>query len=132
MHYEISNFSRMGFQCRHNIGYWEGRDYLGLGPSAVSTINNRRWSNPLNLAEYGQAARSGEIGRNGETLDHAAQVTEMIMLRLRTVKGLDLHAYQAFSGENFVSRHQRLMDLLYQKGLIRIRNNHLALTRKMC
>ena len=129
MHYEISNFSRMGFQCRHNIGYWEGRDYLGLGPSAVSTINNRRWSNPLNLAEYGQAARSGEIGRNGETLDHAAQVTEMIMLRLRTVKGLDLRAYQAFSGENFVARHQRLMDLLYQKGLIRIRNNHLGLTR---
>ena len=129
MHYEISNFSRMGFQCRHNIGYWEGRDYLGLGPSAVSTINNRRWSNPLNLAEYGQAARSGEIGRNGETLDHAAQVTEMIMLRLRTVRGLDLRAYQAFSGENFVARHQRLMDLLYQKGLIRIRNNHLGLTR---
>ena len=129
MHYEISNFSRMGFQCRHNLGYWEGKDYLGLGPSAVSTLSNRRWSNPLNLTEYDQAARAGSIGHNAETLDQATQIMEMIMLRLRTVKGLDLHAYQAFSGENFVSRHQRLMDLLYQKGLIRIRNNHLALTR---
>ena len=129
MHYEISNFSRMGFQCRHNVGYWEGRDYLGLGPSAVSTINNRRWSNPLSLTEYDQAVRTGEIGRAGDDLDQTARVTEMIMLRLRTVKGLDLRAYQAFSGENFVARHQRLMDLLYQKGLIRIRNNHLALTR---
>ena len=129
MHYEISNFSRMGFQCRHNMGYWEGRDYLGLGPSAVSTLSNRRWSNPLSLTDYDQAVRTDDIGRNGEDLGQAAQVTEMIMLRLRTVKGLDLRAYQAFSGENFVAKHQRLMDLLYQKGLIRIRNNHLALTR---
>ncbi len=129
MHYEISNFSRMGFQCRHNLGYWEGRDYLGLGPSAVSTINKRRWSNPLNLAEYSRATRAGGIGRQAETLDQAARITEMIMLRLRTVKGLDLRAYQVFSGENFVARHQRLMDFLYQKGLIRIRNNHLGLTR---
>jgi oxygen-independent coproporphyrinogen-3 oxidase len=129
IHYEISNFSRMGLQCRHNLGYWEGRDYLGLGPSAVSTLAGRRWSNPASLAEYSQAARVGDIGRKGETLDQAAQMTEMLMLRLRTIKGLNLRDYQAFSGENLVSRHQRLMDLLYQKGLIRIRNNHLALTR---
>lgn len=45
LHYEISNFARMGFQCRHNLGYWEGADYLGLGPSATSTIAGRRWTN---------------------------------------------------------------------------------------
>ncbi len=129
IHYEISNFSRMGFQCRHNMGYWEGKDYLGLGPSAVSTLGGRRWSNPLGLTEYDQAVRAGSVGHSAEVLDQATQTMEMIMLRLRTAKGLDLRAYQAVSGENFVARHQRLMDLLYHKGLIRIRNNHLGLTR---
>ncbi len=129
IHYEISNFSRMGFQCRHNLGYWEGRDYLGLGPSAVSTINGRRWTNPLPLADYKLAVQTGGIGREAEELDQATRLMETVMLRLRTVKGLNLRAYQAEFGDNFVARHQRLMDLLYQKGLIRIRNNHLALTR---
>lgn len=129
IHYEISNFSRMGFQCRHNVGYWEGQDYLGLGPAAVSTITGRRWTNPLSLSDYKSAVQTGGIGREAEELDQATRLMETVMLRLRTVKGLDLRAYQAEFGDNFVARHQRLMDLLYQKGLIRIRNNHLALTR---
>ncbi len=129
IHYEISNFSRMGFQCRHNMGYWEGQDYLGLGPSAVSTLGGRRWTNPLALGEYAQAVRADAIGHQAEVLDESTRLMEMVMLRLRTVKGLDLRVYQAASGENFVARHQRLMDFMYQKGLIRIRNNHLGLTR---
>ena len=129
MHYEISNFSRMGFQCRHNLGYWEGRDYLGLGPAAVSTIGNRRWSNPSGLEEYGQAVRQGSLSTEIENLDETTQAMEMVMLSLRTVKGLNLKAYQAFTKESFIARHQRLMDALYKEGLIRIRNNHLSLTR---
>ncbi len=47
--YEISNFAKLGFVCRHNMGYWEQMDYLGLGPSAVSTIGNKRWKNSTNI-----------------------------------------------------------------------------------
>ena len=83
----------------------------------------------MSLTEYKNAVETGGIGRDAEELDQATRLTEMVMLRLRTVKGLDLRVYQAASGENFVARHQRLMDFMYQKGLIRIRNNHLGLTR---
>jgi oxygen-independent coproporphyrinogen-3 oxidase len=47
--YEISNFAKPGRECRHNIAYWEGKDYLGLGPSACSTVGDRRWQNTAEL-----------------------------------------------------------------------------------
>lgn len=54
--YEVSNFAQPGRQCRHNIAYWEGRDYLGLGPSACSTIGDRRWQNTADLTGWRRAA----------------------------------------------------------------------------
>ncbi len=56
--YEVSNFARPGCQCRHNIAYWEGADYLGLGPSACSTIGNRRWQNVADTARYIEALQA--------------------------------------------------------------------------
>ncbi len=50
--YEVSNFAKPGCECRHNIAYWEGKDYLGLGPSACSTVGNRRWQNSSQLEEW--------------------------------------------------------------------------------
>ena len=47
--YEVSNFAKPGRECRHNIAYWEGKDYIGLGPSACSTVGNRRWQNSAEL-----------------------------------------------------------------------------------
>ena len=50
--YEISNFAKPGRECRHNIAGWEGRDYLGLGPSACATVAGRRWQNVANIDQY--------------------------------------------------------------------------------
>ncbi len=50
--YEISNFAKPGRECRHNIAGWEGRDYLGVGPSACSTVNDRRWQNIPDIDQY--------------------------------------------------------------------------------
>ncbi len=58
--YEISNFAKTGRECAHNIAYWEGKDYIGLGPSACSTIGNRRWQNAPDTDRYVAAVRKGE------------------------------------------------------------------------
>lgn len=53
--YEISNFARPGRECRHNLAYWEGKDYLGLGPGACSTVGDWRWQNQPDLERYLQS-----------------------------------------------------------------------------
>ncbi|HUK82389.1 MAG TPA: radical SAM family heme chaperone HemW [Verrucomicrobiae bacterium] len=58
--YEISNFAKPNHQCAHNIAYWEGKDYIGLGPSACSTVGNRRWQNAPDTDRYITALRKGE------------------------------------------------------------------------
>lgn len=129
LHYEISNFARMGYQCRHNLGYWEGADYLGLGPSATSTIAGRRWTNPSSQRAWDSRVRSGEAGSAAELLTPGVRVLELIMLRLRTARGLRLKAYRALTGRDFLRDHQRLIQALHENGLIRIRNGYLRLTR---
>ena len=56
--YEISNFAKPGRECRHNVAGWEGRDYLGLGPSACATVAGRRWQNIANIDQYIAGVRS--------------------------------------------------------------------------
>ena len=64
MQYEISNFARMGFACRHNLGYWQGAEYLGIGPAAVSTLGEQRITNPENLHAWRTAVLARQQGAN--------------------------------------------------------------------
>jgi oxygen-independent coproporphyrinogen-3 oxidase len=129
IHYEISNFARMGFQCRHNLGYWEGVEYLGLGPSATSTLGGRRWTNPAVALEWAAAVKSGVLDADAETLTVQARVLELIMLRLRTARGLRVKAYRELTGRDFLRDHKALIHALHARGLIRIRNGYLRFTR---
>ncbi|WP_243367129.1 radical SAM family heme chaperone HemW [Fundidesulfovibrio soli] len=129
MHYEISNFGRMGFFSRHNQGYWEGRAYLGLGPSAVSTIGGRRWENPRTVAAYLQAAAKSAWGSGAETLTPEVRGREMLMLALRTSRGMRLSDYKRLTGRDLAASEGKLLGALNQKGLIRIRDGSLRLTR---
>ena len=129
LHYEISNFARMGFQCRHNLGYWEGEDYLGLGPSATSTVQSRRWTNPASQRAWAAAVNAGTLDENAELLTPHMRVLELIMLRLRTSRGLRVKAYRELTGRDFLRDHKRLIQALHENGLIRIRDGYLRLTR---
>ncbi|MGB1936382.1 MAG: radical SAM family heme chaperone HemW [Akkermansiaceae bacterium] len=88
-HYETSNYARPGKQSRHNLAYWQGQDYLGLGPSAVSTIAGNRWTNLPDTARYIQAINSMAHAKSDHELITAeAYRTERIALLLRTSHGL--------------------------------------------
>ena len=128
LQYEISNFARMGFFCRHNQGYWEREDYLGLGPSAVSTLRGKRWKNPKNLKKYIEKVQKATLGQPSQTLSEEEKIRELVMLSLRTSRGLRLKDYQELTGRNFCSRYASLVRVLRQNNLIRIRNGYLRLT----
>lgn len=129
LHYEISNFSRMGYQCRHNVGYWEGEDYLGLGPGATSTLSGRRWTNPAGLPEWAEAVRGHTCDAQAEELTSTDRVLELLMLRLRTTRGLRVKAYRELTGRDFLRDHKELIHALHRHRLLRLRNGYMWLTR---
>lgn len=88
--YEISNFSVPGYESKHNIKYWNGEPYLGLGPSAHSYMPYKRYSNPCNTDLYMNRIDDFIKARNCEPSDEDQQYNEYVMNRLRTTKGLDM------------------------------------------
>ena len=88
--YEISNYARSGRVCRHNVAYWEGADYLGLGPSAWSTVDHRRWQNIPDTAAYVRAVQA-EIRpvSTEEYLPDETREAEIIAFGLRMNAGID-------------------------------------------
>lgn len=129
LHYEVSNFARMGFMSVHNSGYWDGSDYLGLGPSAVSTLGRRRFTTPRYMDEYDAFVRGGLVGQDFEELTDADLLAEMVMLSLRTGKGLDLKEFRKRAGYDLVKRQERLVTALHRENLVRISGGRLRLTK---
>ena len=88
-HYEVSNYAKPGFESLHNRGYWSGQDYLGIGPSAVSTMGPRRWKNISDYRRYADLILSGHFASAGdEVLTPEMKRTEAIALSLRTNDGV--------------------------------------------
>ena len=129
MQYEISNFARPGRESQHNQGYWRGRDYLGLGPSAVSTLDMRRWSNPEDLNDYARIVEKGVCCKDREILSATTRRIEMVMLSLRTRSGLGLEKFKATTGMDFPLHHPTV-EQLCSGGLMIQRSGHLQLTHR--
>ena len=89
-HYEISNFSKPGYRSKHNGSYWQGKPYLGLGPSAHSFNGNSRQWNVANNALYIKSIEQGIVPFEEEQLTSTQQLNEYIMTSLRTMEGLSL------------------------------------------
>ena len=129
--YETANFCRVperaggrDLRGQHNLGYWLGRDFLGLGVGAVSTIENRRWRNAPSLPRYLAAlGRGGRPEREVEELPPRVRDTERVMLGLRLDEPLPLAGLEAVVDDQ---EHGRLTAL----GLAERRGNALTLTRR--
>ncbi len=123
-HYEISNFAREGYMCRHNLGYWKGDEYLGLGPAAVSTRKGVRVENPSDLEVWLDVA-NGRAQPPAEELDWRCREEEHLMLGLRTAEGV------AMLGEVWrLPRVRKFLRALECSGLALIATDRLRLTAK--
>lgn len=129
LRYEVSNFALSGYECRHNMKYWDGTEYLGLGLSAHSLNNNTRTWNIKNLDTYISSLTHDRLPiEDSETLDKNTRKTERIMLALRTTTGLDLTQYKTEFGENILSVKKDTIDAMLKSGLLDKSDNHLKIT----
>jgi putative oxygen-independent coproporphyrinogen III oxidase len=114
--YEVSNWARPGGACRHNLAYWRGDDWWGVGPGAHSHIAGVRWWNAKHPSVYaGRLAAGASPGQARELLDDQTRRVERVMLALRLSGGLDLRELDA---EGQLAARQAADDGLLQIGPI--------------
>ena len=105
--YEISNFSKNGYECRHNLTYWKLKDYLSFGLSASSNIKNLRYRNFSGFKNYYETLDKGEKPIEfSETLNKADRTNEFIMMGLRLRSGIDLDEFKERFEEDFVKTYE--------------------------
>jgi oxygen-independent coproporphyrinogen III oxidase len=122
--YETANFCRPGRQARHNLGYWQGRDYLGVGIGAVSTVDGLRWRNRPSLRAYLAALAQGRRPpREREPLEPAVRRRERLLLGLRLDEPVPLAGVGGAVDLSALARMERL-------GLAEQRDGGLVLTRR--
>jgi len=140
-HYEVSNYARPGERSRHNVGYWRGRDYLGLGTGAVGTVTlpggRLRYKNLLSPERYLAAYRAGSEDTfdpfaahltEREALDGETSLKEAVMLGLRMREGIAPGELEAATGAAFWTRDRsRAVERLTGNGLLERRGTRLAI-----
>ncbi len=135
--YEISNFARPGFDSRHNLNYWQGGDYLGLGAGAHSHCRNlsgdlfaHRWSNERNPVRYmGRIRQDRQAVVDREEIDLRKSAAEFMFLGLRMTQGIAVDTFTARFGKNPIDLYPRISDWI-EGGFMEVGNGHLFLTRR--
>ncbi|HEX2868213.1 MAG TPA: radical SAM family heme chaperone HemW [Ignavibacteriales bacterium] len=128
--YEVSNFAKQGFECRHNNAYWHYRDYLSFGTSAHSFVNGRRWWNYSNISLYIKKISETESAVAGfEELTESQMLTEYIMLAFRS-SGLNLAAFREKFGDEWLESRQSQLKSFQRRGLLLFEDGHIHLTEK--
>ena len=129
-HYEISNFARPGFCCRHNLVYRQHQEYLGIGAGSHSFLAGRRFYNELLPASYVSAiANRGTAVAGGEELSAEMQRSERLMLGLRLRAGLDVETFEDVLGVEQLSASDRVTRLL-DDGFLRLKEGRVQITER--
>ena len=129
--YEISNFAKPGFESKHNLNYWARGEYIGVGISASSFMQGKRFTNTFNLDEYMKCIISGHYPAvTCEEVEGADAKFEYVMLALRTTKGVSMQAYKETFGstiaEDFPNALRKSVSFLQLDGdNIRIKDEYL-------
>lgn len=129
--YEVSNFGKEGFSSAHNISYWEGKPYLGVGPGAHSFDGrNTRRFNIRNNATYLKAMADGASFSKTEKLSHMQRANEHILTSLRTAKGLKLVSETFPELQELCRIHAAFIDEIKRQKMIVVDEDHLRLAPK--
>ena len=124
VHYEISNWAKPGKESEHNLVYWNNEKYYGIGLAASGYLDNIRYKNTTNFSKY--ISFENEIDE--EIVSKKDELEYEIMLKLRTINGLDLSEFKTKFGIDLYSSKKNVIDDYIRSGHLIIKNNHLIPT----
>lgn len=120
IHYEISNFAKKGFICKHNMGYWQRKNYFGFGPSAHSFIDEKRYTNYISIEKYISKIEKGKLPMKAtKRFSNESALVEKIILNLRTIEGIQKKYFK-----------KEIISLLKEDGFLKEDRKKIYLTEK--
>ena len=141
--YEISNYAREGYECRHNKVYWQRGDYVGFGLGAASMVEDCRWSNPSEWQEYDTYVQQVPVQRHNKSvlpvnpvcpkqqkLSVPEQMEEFMFLGLRMMCGIEKDAFSRKFGQQIEEIYGPILQNLEKKGLLEQDQNRVWLTER--
>ena len=133
IHYEISNFSKKGYESKHNLNCWNQKEYLGFGVAAHSYIKNKRYCNTNNIEEYIKNVQNGKILNNRticEIQNKIEEQKEYMLLGLRKIQGVDIQEFKNKFIDNPIYIFHKELEKLVKEELVEIDLNQIKLTSK--
>ena len=129
-HYEISNFSKPGFESRHNLMYWDNAEYYGIGAGASGYVNGVRYKNHGPIRHYLKAVEEGNARINEELLSLREQMEEEMFLGLRKKTGVSKARFEEKFGTSFENLYGQVVRDLCHQGLLQVEGQQIRMTKR--
>jgi oxygen-independent coproporphyrinogen-3 oxidase len=126
-HYEISNFAKPGFECRHNLAYWHNDLYIGIGPAACGYVKGLRYENINDIDKY---ISQSDKKQDTTEITPAEKACQTAVLGLRLIKGFDLAEYKQKTGFDILEIFKSSIEKNLKKNLLELKDNRLSLTKQ--
>lgn len=131
--YEISNFSKKTYESKHNTNCWKQKQYIGLGTSAHSYLNKKRYSNTNNIEEYIKNIQESNISKNitiHEEQTEASTMNEYMLLGLRMIQGININEFKQKFKTDPTIKYKEILEKLQKENLIQITKTSIKLTKQ--
>ena len=131
--YEISNFSKKTYESKHNTNCWKQKQYIGLGTSAHSYLNKKRYSNTNNIEEYIKNIQENNISKNitiHEEQTEESTMDEYMLLGLRMVQGININEFKQKFKTDPTIKYKKILEKLQKENLIQITKTSIKLTKQ--